>query len=96
MRGKNCLNQSIICNDLGQRGQCIYGATVPMQTCDSYASLLRPIKCRFFICFLSLHHPNKRLKYFYFLFASLLIGSQKILRVEKILEGGELPPARWE
>jgi hypothetical protein len=62
--------------------QCLF----LLRTGDSYASILRPIKCRFFICFLSLHHPNKRLKYFDFLFASLPFGSQ-ILRVEKILAG---------
>jgi hypothetical protein len=43
------LNQSLINNDLKQRAQGMYNATLSMQTGDSDASFLRPIKHTFFV-----------------------------------------------
>jgi len=56
------LTQYLINNDLRLRAQrIIYSASIPSQTGDSDASILRPLKNRFFIL-LSLHHPNNPLE----------------------------------
>jgi hypothetical protein len=56
------LNHSLIYNDFTQAAQRIYSASLPLQTGNSNASILLPVKRGVLICFLSLHHPHNHLK----------------------------------
>ena len=58
------MSQALIYNDLRQRAQRIYSASVLLYMDESKAPL-RPVKGGFFILFLSLHHPNNRLQNIY-------------------------------
>ena len=60
--GKIHLTQYLINNYLRLRAQrIIYSASIPSQTGDSDATILRPLKQQFFIL-LSSHHPNNPLE----------------------------------